>query len=96
MGLHRKSRFKIFIKPLFEKYFQVANAFHRVVKNYFSISLNRNSRQIFDDQNFYLVWLPFYLPAEFKLRRVWIAESKAIHFHDVDDIGTLVSGNHIR
>jgi len=55
MGLHRKSRFKIFIKPLFEKYFQVANAFHRVVKNYFSISLNRNSRQIFDDQNFYLV-----------------------------------------
>lgn len=43
MGLRRKLRFKIFIKPLFEKYFQVVNAFHCIVKNRFSILFNGNS-----------------------------------------------------
>ncbi len=60
------------ITPLFEKYLQIANAFHCIVKNRFPISLNRNSRQILDDQNFYPVRLPFYLIAEFKLSRIRI------------------------
>ena len=94
--LRQKLHFQIFIKPLFEKYFQVVNAFHCFVKNRFSISLNRNSRQIFNNQNFYPVSLPFYLTAKFKLRRVRIAQRKTIHFHDMDQIGTLVCSNHIR
>lgn len=44
MGLHRKLRFKIYIKPLFEKYLKVVNVFHRVAKNLLPILLDRQLR----------------------------------------------------